>query len=75
MTRIEIRHNRSNLSYLAWKNDGYLFGKANIKIRRVEEDGVTFTPGSPPTDLIHANVLEDAWVVEAPWFVYRYDNC
>ena len=63
---------RTNIPYLIWKSNYWIFWPTKIQIRRIQEDGLSFLDENPSTPILTAHLFHEVHCVEGPWMIYRY---
>ena len=63
---------RTNIPYLIWKSNYWIFWPTKIQIRRIQEDGLSFLDENPSTPILTAHLFHEVHCVEGPWMIYKY---
>ena len=63
---------RTNIPYLIWKSNYWIFWPTKIQIRRIQEDGLSFLDENPSTPILTAQLFHEVHCVEGPWMIYKY---
>ena len=63
---------RTNIPYLIWKSNYWIFWPTKIQIRRIHEDGLSFLDEIPSTPILTAHLFHEVHCVEGPWMIYKY---
>ena len=65
---------RTNIPYLIWKSNYWIFWPTKIQIRRIQEDGLSFLDENPSTPILTAHLFHEVHCVEGPWMIYKYQS-